>query len=376
MPYGTRSRQTGGDATGGGAAGSGGSTGGGAVALEEAAAAKPSTAKVARLSSELRLLREANEVAPGQRLAWDGEAPELGDADEEVTNPDCKPSSNLRPRAANAPSAPASTSAAPRAPKSSLSAARKRPRSTPPRLEPAADIEADDGVGDEELAGAEYPPYSELVGSDVCVLAAAYPDAAERLGADRVGWRGAVSAKRGGGLRNAQVTVFGSWFALSDTTRLQPILQEGGEDEGSSDDDNDVFARVQAAARKRRKPAELCLRSDKCSMPTGHAGWCNKRSAAGKALGQVPDTSDEDEAVATEPVADVVARVQAAARERRPQLPLEPADPRPDMVLARQLFGFLKPRYASDEGSNPRLADPRQTCYSHVRASPWTAWTI
>ena len=109
------------------------------------------------------------------------------------------------------------------------------------------------------------------------------------------------------------------------------------------------------AARKRRKPAGLCLRSDKCSMPAGHAGWCDKRFAApGKALDQEPDESDEDEAVATEPVANVVARVQAAARARRPPLPLEPADPRPDNVLIRQLFGFLKPRYATDEGSNPR----------------------
>ena len=58
--------------------------------------------------------------------------------------------------------------------------------------------------------------------------------------------------------------------------------------------------------------------------------------------------------MATEPVADVVARVQAAARARRPPLPLEPADPRPDNVLIRQLFGFLKPRYVTDEGSNPR----------------------
>ena len=281
MP-GTRSGQTGGGAPGGDrATGGGGAAGGGAVALEEAAAAKPPAAKVAaaRLSSELRLLREANEVAPGQRLAWGGEAPELGDAEAEVTDLDCalsaKPSSNLRPRAAlsaarergraaNAPSASASASTAPRASDSSLSAARKRPRSTPPRAEPAADTEAE----------------------------AAY------------------------------------------------------------------VARVQASARKRRKPAERCLRSDKCSMPAGHAGWCDKRcggsAAAGKALGQGPDESDEDEAGPTEPVADVVARVQAAARARRPQLPLPPLDPRPDMLLARQLFSFLKPRYAT-EGSNPRI---------------------
>ena len=103
-----------------------------------------------------------------------------------------------------------------------------------------SDDDEDGGVGEEELAGAEYPPYSELVGSDVCVLAAAYPDAAERLGADRVGWRGVVSAKRGGGLRAAQVTVFGSWFYLSDATWLQPILQEGEKGDGSSDDSDGV----------------------------------------------------------------------------------------------------------------------------------------
>ena len=293
MPYGTRSRQsgTGGGAAGGGGATSGGASDGGAVALEEAAVAKPPVAKVvaARLSSELRLLKEANGVAPGQRLAWGGEAPEPGDAEEEVTDPDsapsAKPSSNLRPRAAlsaarergrtealaeaeapqwRAASASASASAAPRASDSSLSAARKRPRSTQPR--PEEDTEA-------EAA-------------------------------------------------------------------------------------SDILARVQAAARKRRRPPDLCPRSDKCSMPAGHAGWCDKRcggsAAAGKALGQGPDESDEDEAVPTEPVADVVARVQAAARARRPQLPLPPLDPRPDMLLARQLFSFLKPRYAT-EGSNPRI---------------------
>lgn len=83
-------------------------------------------------------------------------------------------------------------------------------------------------------------------------------------------------------------------------------------------------------------------------MPAGHKGWCDKRcgssAVAGKALRDAPDDSDEDEPVATEPVADVVARVQAAARERRPPLPLEPVDPRADTELFRQLFGFLKLR--------------------------------
>jgi len=328
MPYGTRSRQA------------AGATGGGPVALEEeaVAAAKPSAA---RRSSE-RKLREA----PGQRPASGGEGPELGGAEEEVADSHCapsgKPSSNLRPRAASsaarererAASAPPA-SAATRASDGCISAGRKRPRSTPPQAEPAVDLETE---ADDETEAAEDLARDERVGD--------YDRWDGHIDEDAWEVKRVLKRRRRLGMTEYLVRWAGwdekynSWVPEDDIS--EELLE-------------DLDLSEAQAARKRRKPAGLCLRSDKCSMPAGHAGWCDKRFAApGKALDQEPDESDEDEAVATEPVADVVARVQAAARARRPPLPLEPADPRPDNVLIRQLFGFLKPRYATDEGSNPR----------------------
>ena len=60
---------------------------------------------------------------------------------------------------------------------------------------------------------------------------------------------------------------------------------------------------------------------------------------------QVVAEEEEGELFSTEPVQDVVARVQAAARKRRKhQPPLVPADPRSDLELARELFAYLRPR--------------------------------
>lgn len=334
MPYETRSRQA-------------GATDGGPVALEEeaVAAAKPSAA---RRSSE-RNLREAHKVAPDQQPASGGEGPELGGAEEEVTDPHCapsgKPSINLRPRAASsaardrgrAASAPPA-SAASRASDGCISAGRKRPRSTPPQAEPAVDLEteaADDVLARDERVG-DHDRWDGHIDEDAWEVERVLKRR-RRLGVTEylVRWAGWDEKHN-------------SWVPEDDIS--EELLE-------------DLDLSEAHAARKRRKPAGLCLRSDKCSMPAGHAGWCDKRfAAAGKALGQEPDECDEDEAVATEPVADVVARVQAAARARRPPLPLEPADPRPDKVLIRQLFGFLKPRYATDEGSNPT---PRP-CATHA----------
>ena len=74
------------------------------------------------------------------------------------------------------------------------------------------EVTADDLIQD-------HPPPSELVGTDVCVMAAAYPTHAfSRSGA--VGWRGLVTHSRGGAVR-----VFGSWFRLADETFIKPIKE-------------------------------------------------------------------------------------------------------------------------------------------------------
>lgn len=72
---------------------------------------------------------------------------------------------------------------------------------------------------------ASHPAYSQLVGADVCVMAAAFADCElERRNA--IGWRGQVSAVRGRPGAQAQVEVFGVWLQLADTQYVQPIVQE------------------------------------------------------------------------------------------------------------------------------------------------------
>ena len=69
----------------------------------------------------------------------------------------------------------------------------------------------------------DHPRPFELVGADVCVMAAAYPtDRLTHSGA--VGWRAMITHTRGGASK-LQVRVFGSWFRLADATFLKPIKQ-------------------------------------------------------------------------------------------------------------------------------------------------------
>jgi hypothetical protein len=64
---------------------------------------------------------------------------------------------------------------------------------------------------------------SVLVGSEVCVMAAAYPtDVFTRRSA--IGWRGLVTHERGGA-SDPQVRIFGFWFRLADETFLKPVKQ-------------------------------------------------------------------------------------------------------------------------------------------------------
>ena len=83
-----------------------------------------------------------------------------------------------------------------------------------------------------------HMPNASLVGSDVCVLSAAYPDDPLRE-EGAVGWRAQVARKRGVGTE-VQVRVFGSWIRLHDTVRISPVVQEeqgGGVQLDSSDDE-------------------------------------------------------------------------------------------------------------------------------------------
>ena len=65
-------------------------------------------------------------------------------------------------------------------------------------------------VGESALAES-HPPFAGIVGCDVCVLPAAFPnDAAPKIG--MIGWRGEVTAKRGARSKgNEQIEVFGAW---------------------------------------------------------------------------------------------------------------------------------------------------------------------
>ena len=97
--------------------------------------------------------------------------------------------------------------------------------------------EEDSGEEDSELDWSElevtsaalaesHPAYSqlsELVGADVCVMAATFAGCdLERRNA--IGWRGQVSRVRGRP-GQAQVEVFGVWLQLADTEYVRPIVQ-------------------------------------------------------------------------------------------------------------------------------------------------------
>ena len=87
--------------------------------------------------------------------------------------------------------------------------------------------------GSKELAE-QHLPYAALVGSDVCILPAAFEGFPLREGS--IGWRGQVTAKRGGGLAKAQVEIFGTYFSLLDRSKILPIVQPEEEEEAEDDE--------------------------------------------------------------------------------------------------------------------------------------------
>ena len=95
-------------------------------------------------------------------------------------------------------------------------ASNKRKAAAPP-----AYVHAEDEV-DESALSAQHPPWAELMGSDVCVLAKAYPDDAAHCQPGTIGWRAEVQI-----IDEAKqlVRVFGSWFVLANSEVIRPIKQ-------------------------------------------------------------------------------------------------------------------------------------------------------
>ena len=109
-------------------------------------------------------------------------------------------------------------------------------------------------------------PAAALVGSDVCVMPAAFPDE-ELTEAGSVGWRGLVTGKRGSG-ENVQVEVFGAWFKLQDESRIRPITQleegegeaegEEGEEEGEEEEGESMIVREMSSHIRDRR-TRVCM---------------------------------------------------------------------------------------------------------------------
>ena len=92
-------------------------------------------------------------------------------------------------------------------------------------------------MGQDEIAES-HPAMAGIVGLDVCVLAAAFPQTALHT-PGAIGWRVTVTGKRGSvAKKSLQVNVSGSWVALSDRTRILPIQQED-DDEGEESEEGE-----------------------------------------------------------------------------------------------------------------------------------------
>ena len=104
-------------------------------------------------------------------------------------------------------------------------------REAEPEVEFSAEDWAELEVG-EDMCAEAHPAFSEpidLVGSDVCVLAAAFAGCSgvgfQLMRPQTVGWRAEVRAARGGGKKAVEVEVFGSWLKLRDQRQIRPIVQ-------------------------------------------------------------------------------------------------------------------------------------------------------
>ena len=101
--------------------------------------------------------------------------------------------------------------------------------------ESSSSSEEEEEVLPDQIVGA-HVPYANLVGSDVCVLPAAYP-LSKLKKAGTIGWRAEVTAKRGRCSSSAQIKVLGAWFDLNDKSRILSVVQEGEEEEGEEEEE-------------------------------------------------------------------------------------------------------------------------------------------
>ena len=136
----------------------------------------------------------------------------------------------------------------------------------------AGEVDSEDGTDDEDedeahlevgsdvLAHAHLP-LAAMVGSDVCLLHAAYPDTPlQTPGA--IGWRAQVTGKGRDKTTGApKVQVFGQWYGLENGSVIRPIEQlvleeeegeedeEGEEAEEAGDGEEEAEEAAEAAAQ-------------------------------------------------------------------------------------------------------------------------------
>ena len=119
------------------------------------------------------------------------------------------------------------------APPPALAVTAERTATGPPAASEASLPDAASEAGSDCWAEAEvtahdlvkyHPRSTDLVGADVCIMAAAYPKYTLTC-SGAVGWRGTITHTRGRGSDNCRVRVLGSWFRLADKTLLRPIKQ-------------------------------------------------------------------------------------------------------------------------------------------------------
>ena len=119
------------------------------------------------------------------------------------------------------------------APPPALAVTAERTATGPPAASEASLPDAASEAGSDCWAEAEvtahdlvkyHPRSTDLVGADVCIMAAAYPKYTLTC-SGAVGWRGTITHTRGRGSDNCRVRVLGSWFPLADKTLLRPIKQ-------------------------------------------------------------------------------------------------------------------------------------------------------
>ena len=223
--------------------------------------------------------------------------------------------------------------------------------------EDAEGLEAELEVTKQELADA-HPEPADLVGADVCVLAAARPSA--RLqGRRSVGWRATVSGCKG---RKAelQVEVFGLWVKLADTTRLAPIQQPETE-EGSAEEEEEGECEAEAEAE-----------GGEAGGAAGTARGRRGRSVATKPATESPKSSKKPGAAEKprpKPGAAERLRLRQLAATDEPSVD-GPSKARSDSAPSKVRSNSAPSKLTSTEAAGDGEAPPSMRCESgHVLGS-------